>query len=164
MEELWLDIIGYEGLYSISNLGRVKSIKSDKILTGTIKVNSNSKNKYRIVSLVNKRFRVHRLVALHFLPVVEGKNIVNHIDLDSLNNCVTNLEWVDNRENVSHGWLSKKTSSSYVGVYYSKSMDKWCSFIQIDKKKIHLGTFKSEDEAYTTRLDYMKINNIVTKY
>ena len=105
MQEIWKDIKGYEGLYQVSNLGRIKSldkktknkngefIKKGKIL----KQCENSKGYLRIQLTSNKgqrkRMFVHRLVAQHFVKKEEGKNIVNHLDCNPKNNCYNNLEW-----------------------------------------------------------------------
>lgn len=101
MKEVWKDIKGYEGLYQISNLGRVKSLRSNQFLSG-----GNNGNGYQFVFLcnkkVNKRFYIHRLVALHFIPTKNNKLQVNHKDGNKSNNCVENLEWCTNKENLIH--------------------------------------------------------------
>lgn len=108
-EEIWRDVIGFEGKYLISNHGRLKSIggkyKKSKpegyITLGTI----DSLN-YRVLTLRDhgrlKRERAHRLVAQAFLEKGNGKNNVNHIDGDRLNNHYTNLEWCTHEENIHH--------------------------------------------------------------
>jgi hypothetical protein len=106
MEEVWKDISGYEGLYMISNLGRVKSMhkhtnRKSEFMTpgvhshGYIEVHL-SKNRVRT------KYFIHRLVATHFIDAIDGKTEVNHIDNDKTNNCVTNLEWCTRRENINH--------------------------------------------------------------
>lgn len=100
MKELWKDVEGYEGLYMISNLGRVKSLHgSGRILkqSGTIYLHvSFNKNG------VQKGFLVHRLVGLAFIPNPDGKPEINHKDGDKHNNSVDNLEWVTPQENQLH--------------------------------------------------------------
>lgn len=97
----WKDIEGYEGLYKVSNDGRVWSIKSNK----EMKIQDNKG--YSIVCLrkdgKKKNCRVHRLVAQAFIPNPEDKPQVNHIDEDRSNNHVTNLEWATASENINHG-------------------------------------------------------------
>ena len=106
-DEVWHDVVGYEGLYMVSNLGRVKRVgKSCGARVGRIMKPIESTNKYIQVCLSrNSRpriFRVHRLVAEAFLPKVDGKEYVNHIDGNRANNMVSNLEWCTASENAHH--------------------------------------------------------------
>lgn len=118
--EQWLPIKGYEGLYEISNYGRVKSVARtmphkthgtwkirERILTQHWGGKPN--DQYRIVWLHKGKgeqhiFRVHRLVAEHFIPAIDGKPVVNHKDCNRDNNCSDNLEWCTNLENTHHAW------------------------------------------------------------
>lgn len=102
MQEIWKDIKGYEGLYQVSNLGRVKSLPRKNVTKEKILNGGNNGDGYIKVSLSNKLYYVHRLVAEAFIPKIEGKNFVNHIDENKSNNNVNNLEWCTNKENINH--------------------------------------------------------------
>lgn len=105
MQEIWKDIEGYEGLYQVSNMGRVRNNK--KLLSPY-----NEGKGYLKVSLFKdkkcKRYKVHRLVANAFLPKAENKPMVNHIDENKHNNVITNLEWCSNQENVAYYYKNRK--------------------------------------------------------
>jgi len=112
--EEWKAIEGYEGLYEVSNLGRVKSLVSwnghryinRKKILNPYKQQA-SKNYYRSVVKLNKDgkkkdFKVHRIVAKAFIPNPQNKPIINHLDGNPLNNRVDNLEWCTQQENITH--------------------------------------------------------------
>jgi len=117
MKEVWKDIINFEGIYKVSNLGRVKSLRRIRtcahggfsktiILKGRVNPDG-----YIHVSLHNKKIKdisIHRLVALMFISNPENKPQVNHRDGNRQNNKVDNLEWVTIKENVCYsftmGW------------------------------------------------------------
>lgn len=105
-KEIWKDIKGYKGLYQVSNLGRIKSIKKEYIF----KENKNG-NGYRIVTLtknkIEKSFSVHQLVANHFIPNSNNLPQVNHKDGNKMNNDVDNLEWCTQSDNMKHAYLNK---------------------------------------------------------
>ena len=98
--EIWKDIKGYEGLYQISNLGNVKSLKTNKNL-----YYSKSRN-YLRVSLnkngIRKGCSIHRLVAQTFIPNPNNYPCVNHKDCNGNNNKVNNLEWCTYKQNNSY--------------------------------------------------------------
>lgn len=111
----FVEIAGYEGLYSVSQLGQVFSIKKNIVLrTGT------STGGYRKVKLyidgVVKSHSVHRLVALTFLPNPNNYAEVNHKSGDKSDNSVENLEWTTRLENVRHSYreLGRKTLAGHL--------------------------------------------------
>lgn len=113
MIEVWKDIEGYEGRYQVSNKGRVKSLPrklwngegwfdyEGKIFTPRL-----DNHKYPMVDLTTKGktkiYRIHRLVAKAFIPNPNGYNVVNHIDCNTENNNVDNLEWCTHKHNTQH--------------------------------------------------------------
>lgn len=115
MKEIWKDINGYEGLYQVSNLGRVKSLerykenhsKLQKIEEKT-KVPSIDNAGYLKVTLSkdnkSKNARIHRLVAETFILNIENKSTVNHKNGVKTDNRVDNLEWCSYCENNKHAW------------------------------------------------------------
>lgn len=107
MKEVWKNIDGYNGMYQVSNLGRVRSFKSNRSKHGHIMSLTISKRGYVRVTLYNggrKHCTVHRLVAKAFIPNLENKSEVNHIDGDKNNNRVDNLEWSTRSENMTHAY------------------------------------------------------------
>ena len=97
MEEIWKDVVGYEGLYKVSNKGNVKSLNWKKRGYAKNLWLKPHKNGYWQVELakdgVKKCFVVHRLVASAFIPNPNSYPQVNHKDENKKNNCVENLEW-----------------------------------------------------------------------
>lgn len=124
-EEEWRDIKGYEGLYQVSNLGRVKSLErtsidkigrkqhtKERILKQLIRANG-----YLQVNLCNssckrKNFLVHRLVCEVFHENPENKPCVNHIDENKTNNVASNLEWCTHTENINYGTRNKRAGKA----------------------------------------------------
>ena len=107
MEE-WRPIKDYEGLYEVSNMGRVKNLNYKG--SGKEKILKNIKRRkgYLMVILTKngkrRGFLVHRLVAEAFIPNPNNLPEVNHIDRDRANNHVDNLEWVTHSDNMKHSY------------------------------------------------------------
>lgn len=176
MEE-WKDIKGYEGIYKVSNLGRVKSLKAwhgnkyksiyvdiDKIIkpmkekSGYLKVVLHDKNKKQ-----NKR--IHRLVAEAFIENPYNYKCINHIDGNKTNNKANNLEWCTQKYNVIDAVEKDLRKFTYKGKYkkyinYDKRTDIFYVNILMNSKKIYLGSFKDIEKAINVRNEYLKSNNV----
>ena len=147
MEE-FRDIKGYEGIYQISNLGRVKSFKlnKEKILVKSVNSGYYTVNLYKNKN--QKTRRVHQLVAEAFLNHVRGlKLVIDHINHNRLDNKAINLQWVTIRENTSKDKWRLETSSKYLGVSWYKRRRTYQAQIKVNGKAKHLGYFTREIEA-----------------
>lgn len=120
MQEIWKDVPGYEGLYKVSNYGRVKSMyfNAKKTLGYNIKLNPKiikqgiDRHGYLFIRLYCgnriKRFSIHRLVAILFVPNPNNLSEVNHIDENPKNNHADNLEWCTHKYNMNYGTKIKR--------------------------------------------------------
>ena len=167
MKEIFKDIPGYEGLYQVSNLGKVKSLRRkiyvnsgfylsvEKILKQSISIRG-----YYLTTLTknNKSITksVHSLVAMAFLDHTPNGNkiVVDHIDNNKKNNRLENLQIITHRENVSKD--KKNKTSKYTGVSWDKVKNKWRSAIRLNEKNIYLGMFESEERASDTYQNKIK--------
>jgi hypothetical protein len=123
---VYKNVIGYEGVYEVSEYGDIKRISKSKILKPQIVKG------YHKLSLcqksITKQHSVHRLVALAFIPNPLNKEQVNHIDGNKLNNHVSNLEWATPKENTNHAWdngliktrIKQKQSASKTMIEYNQ--------------------------------------------
>lgn len=131
MKEIWKDIPDYEGLYQASNLGNVKVL--DRVVNSGIKNNKTVIRKgkllkkrinqgyYEVALSKNnkKRFlKVHRLIAITFIPNLNNLPSVNHKDENKLNNNVNNLEWCTIKYNCNYGNRNFKISLANKGKKY----------------------------------------------
>ena len=166
MREEWKAVVGFEGKYEVSNMGRVKSwrgkslIRKPQVFLGYHRV-SLRKGKYR------KTYMVHRLVAETFLPNPENKDTVNHKNGVRCDNNLKNLEWATMRENVIHAHTTglvgskigltrktKKAKSKYPGVKRQPN-GRWGVLFQYNFKKYWGGIFNTEEEAH---MKYLKMH------
>lgn len=117
MEEVWKDIPGFEGLYQVSNTGKVKSLRKSIIMRPSITRGYEYIN-LRYSNGEDKSTPVHRLVALAFIPNPHNYKCVNHKDENKLNNNVDNLEWCTLAYNFNYG-----TCRVRQGLTYGKPVD-----------------------------------------
>lgn len=124
-KEIWRDCKGYEGIYQVSNFGRVWSVQKQKYLaqydgSGYLKVDLYAKNGKR------KKEYVHRLVALNFIgePPAD-KTHVNHKDENKHNNYVENLEWCDQKYNNNYGTFKDRARERMSHPVYCIELDKY---------------------------------------
>ena len=118
--EEWRDVVGYEGRYQVSSMGRVKSLERKDRFGRTVKerILKSYINRYGylLVALCaggkQKTLNVHRLVCEAFLPRAEGKDAINHKDEDKTNNNVWNLEWVSHKENCNFGTRNERIAKA----------------------------------------------------
>lgn len=165
LTELWKPIKGYEGFYEISNFGKVKSINR-------LRFNSNAviKRKFLHFSVYNNRYKIrlqknktmfktfwiHQLVWDAFGNIPRNKGIlqIDHIDNNSFNNRIDNLQLLSHRSNcIKRSEILRKVTN-YTGVYllpagkYRRKTDRWGAQITIKNKHIYLGLFDTEYEAH----------------
>lgn len=172
-KEIWKDIIGYENIYQVSNLGNIKSLdrivkySNGKIYKYKGKLRNPSISEYRLIALSKNNkvsmVKISRLVAIHFIKKDNKRNIVNHKDHNKLNDCVDNLEWVNHSENSLH---SSNRHNKLRGIFYDKKRERWASYIYRNNKNIFVGRFHTKEEAIEKQkeklkeYDYSKYNSI----
>jgi hypothetical protein len=161
-KETFKDIPGYEGLYKISNLGRVKRLEKVNYVLRLGKIVKRTYPEiimkqciegagYYMLSLINlkklsKSYRIHQLMAMTFLNHKPKKGLnVDHIDNNKLNNDLDNLQVITHRENNTKD--RRGGTSKYTGVSWCKQSKKWKATISINKISTHLGFFLDELEA-----------------
>lgn len=146
MNEEWRPVVGYEGLYEVSNTGRVRSVDryvktcygSYRLHKGKVLSPGIRPDGYLVVSLQYRMFRVHRLVAQAFLPNPDNLPQVNHRDENPGNNNVDNLEWCTAKynnnfgtarirskdTNIKNGYWTGLSKKEYRKKYYEENKDK----------------------------------------
>lgn len=178
MKEKWLKIKEYEGLYQISNLGRVRSLErivssnsprhKNKVVKrkGMIKAVCKDDRGYSIIQLskngIAKTIKIHVLVWDHFGEKNRNGRIlqVDHINQDKGNNSIANLQLLTTRQNCSKKQFKQKKSSSYVGVTWHEQIGRWKAQLHLAGKTTYLGVFKTEIEAsecYQNKLKEMGV-------
>ena len=175
MKEIWKEILGYEGLYQVSNCGNVKSL-SRTITKGNITYATKDKLLKQSIDTVGypyvnlsdykkqKTFRVHQLVAIAFLNHTPNKYdglLVDHIDGNKLNNNLSNLQLVTNRKNSSKD--RKNKTSKFTGVSWHKQSNKWLAQVRKNDKVEYLGVFEKEEEAAIAYLNSLQAERMCSE-
>lgn len=168
MKERWVNIKGYEKFYQISNFGKIKRLPHYIKTTNQHKVHkrfykekilklSNDKDGYKLVTLKNKTYKVHRLVAQHFLKNIKNMPQVNHKDKNKSNNNVCNLEWCFDYENQAHAIRCDKKPR---GITLTRS-NTWQVVISYQGERYYLGRYKNKDIAYKIWYDkYIELRGV----
>lgn len=155
-DEIWKDVVGYEGRYQVSNCGRVKNVKRDCLLT----LKLDHKGYHRVGLTTNRKTLnklVHRLVLKAF--VGESELPCNHINHIRTDNHLGNLEYVNTRENVCH---AKKREACPTGVCPDP-----CGFralIFIDRKQYYLGVYETMEAAKKAYDNVARFFGLENKY
>ena len=156
--EIWKDVVNYYGIYKISNLSRVKSLKRTVFRKGHCAIikerilKQGLGENYLVVTLSKDSVAitrtVHQLVAETFLNHVPCglEWVIDHIDNNKVNNQVYNLRIITQRENKSD--KNEKYTSQYTGVSWVKRNSKWKADIRLNGKRISLGLFDNEYDAH----------------
>ena len=157
MQEEWKDVVGYEGIYFVSNLGKVKNryglvLKSDIEKAG-----------YERLSLcrdsISKTTRVHVIVASAFIGKRPDSHHTDHIDSDRANNRADNLQYLTHRDNVSKGkMMSKSKTSRFIGVSWSTGGSCWVVYKSFNANDYLLGRFTRDFEVEASEL-YLSVNS-----
>lgn len=117
-----IDVAGYEGLYAVTNCGKVWSYRKNTFLKPFL---ARGYFKVRLCKDGdNKQILVHRLVAEAFLPNPQKLPQINHKDENKKNNCVDNLEWCDIKYNINYGRHNEKVAKSHCKKVYCVELDK----------------------------------------
>lgn len=166
-QEIWKDVKGYENIYKVSDIGRIKSLdridSNNRRVKGRVLKLRHDKDGYVTVELSNKNkgktMKVHRLVALAFVPNPSNLPQVNHINEIKHDNRVFNLEWSTSRQNKNHS-SNRHSSSKHSGVSFNKKSQKWQVRCGIGFSRKYIGMFTDELEAAKAYQDFCEKHNL----
>jgi hypothetical protein len=149
--EVWRSIENYDH-YVVSTFGRVKNVKTGKILKGS--VNSHGYLNCNLYEdAIMKTHKIHRLVANAFINNPNDKECVDHKNNDKTNNNISNLRFATYSENQHNRKLSSNNTSGAKGVTLNKKVKKWHAQIKIDGISIHIGLFENLEDAKIARIN-----------
>ena len=176
MEEIWKPVVGYEGVYEVSNMGRVKSLerkvpKGDGERTVKERILKLRTDRYGYLTVglyaggKPKKFLVHRLVCQTFHENPDNKPQVNHINEDKTDNRACNLEWCTCKQNINHGTAkerSAKNRSKSVGQYTldGELVKIWASTMEVERQ----AGFNHGNICNTVRGKYKQAYGFIWKY
>ena len=164
---IWKDVVGYEGIYEVSDSGQVRTHKN-KVTHSTrhgkrkwkqriLKQKVTQDRTCRVSLYKNKQEKtwlVHRLVALAFIEKVEGKDFINHKDGNRLNNTVDNLEWCDHKENNNHAFETGLMTTNQQVILLNKKTKESHYF----RSKVKASEFLGRNRGFVSRLLKRKQN------
>ena len=180
MNEEWRSIEGYEGLYEVSNTGKVRSLDRYyyRLHKGKVLSPTKDANGYLKVDLScngkHKTIKIHRLVAQAFIENPDNLPQVNHKDEDKTNNRVENLEWCDHKynnnygtkierqkkTNIQNGFWTGLSKEEYMTKYYHKNKDRICDNIRIYYQKNKDRICEQKKEYYRKKKEENIQNNL----
>jgi len=162
ISEIWIDIPDYEGLYQVSNLGRVKSLQFGK--EKMLKLYLGDKGYYTIFLTNAKKVKKNWMVSRLVWEAFNGKTnlFIDHkVEGNKLDNRLSNLQAITPRQNISKYRQSTKKTSKYVGVSFVKKTNQWKAQIALKSNKNYVGLLNSEVEAHND--DQKALTEINTK-
>jgi predicted XRE-type DNA-binding protein len=164
MKEIFKAVKGYEGIYEVSNFGRIKSLANSGLKTEKLLKPGKSKCGYWLIVLCKKtnrtNYRIHRLVALTFIPNPKNKKTVNHINGIKTDNHVSNLEWNTHSENCLHSFRLELQNNS--GEKNPRAKLKEKDILEI-KDLLNSKKFKQYEIAELYKVKPATISHISTK-
>ena len=148
-----MEIQNYEN-YLIYDDGRVQNKKTKKFKKPT----KSNNGYYRVILYKNnkpKGFYIHRLIALHYIPLVDEKDFVDHIDRNTSNNDISNLRWVNRSENGINTGIQKNNKCGHKNIILTKS-NTYRVEIKRNCKYVYNKSFKTLEEAIIARDNYLE--------
>lgn len=153
MIEEWRPVVGYEELYEVSNTGKVRGLKSKKILRDA----DNGKGYKKVILYKNysqKTKYLHRLVAEAYIQNIEGYSSVNHIDENKSNNNVTNLEWCDAKYNDNYGTRNERVIDTKIKKGLIRGY--LCGLDKKERNKLYMREYRKTDKWKKYSKEYYK--------